>query len=221
MRVRKLPPGTQEGLLQQALEKHAKVKRVEVFADIGEADVELENAAVSSKITIQLRPCTDDCCSLTRKQASFFFDPTQSCSMVQHWRSSQKPRVDLRQLGPSLLPRQMLGSSCRVRPSPGHAPAWAASSAGLSLVKPRLPPRQLRMLQRLLLMEVEERAKMISGRCCWAASEYTQWWWGGLGLQYISACLSVPVLDRDVHVLSACIAFLSIYVCVLGGLLRD
>ena len=46
VRVRNLPSGTQEGLLQQALEKHAKVKRVEVFADLAEAEVELENAAV-------------------------------------------------------------------------------------------------------------------------------------------------------------------------------
>ena len=46
VRVRNLPPGTQEGLLQQVLEKHAQVKRVEVFQDIGEAEVELENAAV-------------------------------------------------------------------------------------------------------------------------------------------------------------------------------
>lgn len=48
VRVRNLPPGTQEGLLQQALEKHAKVKRVEVFADLAEAEVELENAAVGT-----------------------------------------------------------------------------------------------------------------------------------------------------------------------------
>ena len=46
MRVRNLPAGTQEGLLQQALEKHALIKRVEVFHDLNEADVELENAAV-------------------------------------------------------------------------------------------------------------------------------------------------------------------------------
>ena len=47
VRVRNLPAGTQEGLLQQVLEKHAQVKRVEVFQDLNEAEVELENAAVS------------------------------------------------------------------------------------------------------------------------------------------------------------------------------
>ncbi|RPD62808.1 RNA-binding protein Prp24 [Lentinus tigrinus ALCF2SS1-6] len=53
VRVRNLPPGTQEGLLQQALEKHAKVKRVEVFADVREADVELENAAEAGKLLLR------------------------------------------------------------------------------------------------------------------------------------------------------------------------
>ena len=46
VRVRNLPAGTQEGLLQQALEKIAPVKRVQVFVDQQEAVVELESAAV-------------------------------------------------------------------------------------------------------------------------------------------------------------------------------
>lgn len=47
VRIRNLPAGTQEGLLQQILEKIALVKRVEVFTSQKEATVELENAAVS------------------------------------------------------------------------------------------------------------------------------------------------------------------------------
>jgi len=46
VRVRNLPPGTQEGLLQQALEQHANVKRVEIFEEINEATVEVENISV-------------------------------------------------------------------------------------------------------------------------------------------------------------------------------
>lgn len=46
VRVRNLPANTQEGLLQQFLEKFASVKRVEVFSDQNEAIVELENVAV-------------------------------------------------------------------------------------------------------------------------------------------------------------------------------
>ncbi|KAI9057468.1 RNA-binding protein Prp24 [Trametes sanguinea] len=53
VRVKNLPAGTQEGLLQQALEKHAKVKRVEVFADLAEAEVELENAAEAGKLLLR------------------------------------------------------------------------------------------------------------------------------------------------------------------------
>ncbi|KAM5538638.1 hypothetical protein V8D89_007667 [Ganoderma adspersum] len=53
VRVRNLPPNTQEGLLQQALEKHAQVKRVEVFHNSNEADVELENAAEAGKLLLR------------------------------------------------------------------------------------------------------------------------------------------------------------------------
>ena len=41
-----LPPGTQEGLLQQALEKHATISRIEVFNQKNQAVVELSSASV-------------------------------------------------------------------------------------------------------------------------------------------------------------------------------
>ncbi|KAK7469083.1 Splicing factor [Stygiomarasmius scandens] len=56
VRVKNLPPGTQEGLLQQAMEKLALVKRVEVFTDKNEAVVELENAAEAGKLLLQTEP---------------------------------------------------------------------------------------------------------------------------------------------------------------------
>jgi RNA recognition motif-containing protein len=56
IRVRNLPPATQEGLLQQVLEKHALVKRVEVFKDKNEAVVELENAAEAGKLLLRTEP---------------------------------------------------------------------------------------------------------------------------------------------------------------------
>jgi len=46
VRIKNLPPGTQEGLLQQVLEQHAIVKRVEIFEEINVATVELENISV-------------------------------------------------------------------------------------------------------------------------------------------------------------------------------
>ncbi|KZP31530.1 hypothetical protein FIBSPDRAFT_776202 [Athelia psychrophila] len=56
VRVRGLPPATQEGLLQQTLEKHALIKRVEVFLDLNEAVVELENAAEAGKLLLRTEP---------------------------------------------------------------------------------------------------------------------------------------------------------------------
>ncbi|KIM89071.1 hypothetical protein PILCRDRAFT_812968 [Piloderma croceum F 1598] len=56
IRIRNLPPATQEGLLQQALEKHALVKRVEVIQDSNEAVVELENPAEAGKLLLRTEP---------------------------------------------------------------------------------------------------------------------------------------------------------------------
>ena len=47
IRITNLPPATQEGLLQQMLEKIVSVSRVEVFIDKQEAIVELKTPAVS------------------------------------------------------------------------------------------------------------------------------------------------------------------------------
>lgn len=56
VRVRNLPAGTQEALLQQALDKIALVKRVEVFVEQREAVVELENVAEAGKLLLQTEP---------------------------------------------------------------------------------------------------------------------------------------------------------------------
>jgi RNA recognition motif-containing protein len=53
LRIRNLPPATHEGLLQQALEKLAVVKRVEIFQDKNEAVVELETAAEAGKLLLR------------------------------------------------------------------------------------------------------------------------------------------------------------------------
>lgn len=47
IRIRNIPAGAQEGLLQQALEKVAPgITKVEIFEGTGEATVELATAAV-------------------------------------------------------------------------------------------------------------------------------------------------------------------------------
>ncbi|KAH9926083.1 RNA-binding protein Prp24 [Amylocystis lapponica] len=56
LRIRNLPADTQEGLLQQVLEKLAPVKRVEVFTELNEADVEFENAADAGKLLLLSDP---------------------------------------------------------------------------------------------------------------------------------------------------------------------
>ncbi|KAG6813581.1 hypothetical protein H0H92_009625 [Tricholoma furcatifolium] len=56
VRIRNLPAGTQEGLLQQTLEKIAAIKRVEVFMDQKEAVVELESAAQAGKLLLRTDP---------------------------------------------------------------------------------------------------------------------------------------------------------------------
>ena len=48
LRIHNLPPGTQEGLLQQVLEKRAQISRVEVLVEKNEAVVEFQNVAVST-----------------------------------------------------------------------------------------------------------------------------------------------------------------------------
>ena len=47
VRLHNLPEDTQEGLLQQALEKLVPVRRLELFASSHEAIAELESQAVS------------------------------------------------------------------------------------------------------------------------------------------------------------------------------
>ncbi|KAG5654253.1 hypothetical protein H0H81_005496 [Sphagnurus paluster] len=56
VRISNLPIATQEGLLQQTLEKIAAVKRVEVFVDKQEAVVELESAAEAGKLLLRSEP---------------------------------------------------------------------------------------------------------------------------------------------------------------------
>ncbi|KAG8973011.1 Splicing factor [Tulasnella sp. 425] len=54
VRIKKVPSGTEEGLLQQAIEKVASgVKRVEIFKDTGEATVEFDSMANAAKLLLE------------------------------------------------------------------------------------------------------------------------------------------------------------------------
>lgn len=59
IRITNLPPATQEGLLQQMLEKIVPVSRVEVFIDKQEAIVELKTPAVRPAVPTLLWYDTD------------------------------------------------------------------------------------------------------------------------------------------------------------------
>lgn len=52
LRIRDLPDGTAEGLLQQAVEKLAPVSRLEVFLDKHEAVVEFQSAADAARLLL-------------------------------------------------------------------------------------------------------------------------------------------------------------------------
>jgi len=56
LRIRDLPDGTEEGLLQQAVEKLSPVNRVEVFSDKNEAIVEFQSAADAARLLLQSDP---------------------------------------------------------------------------------------------------------------------------------------------------------------------
>ncbi|KAH9925562.1 RNA-binding protein Prp24 [Fomitopsis serialis] len=107
VRVRNLPANTQEGLLQQALEKLAPVKRVEVFADKAEAEVQFESAADVGKLFLRTEPVVfngntlelvDDTPGGTRAArhpASTAPPPTAGPSMFIPRTAASRPRAGL------------------------------------------------------------------------------------------------------------------------------
>ncbi|KAJ8519001.1 hypothetical protein ONZ45_g3994 [Pleurotus djamor] len=64
LRVKNLPDGTQEGLLQQFFENIAPVARVEVFQQRKEAVVTLQNIADVGKLMLRSEPLTYECNAL-------------------------------------------------------------------------------------------------------------------------------------------------------------
>lgn len=59
VRIKKVPAGVEEGLLQQTLEKIASgIKRVEIFKDIGEATVEFDTMANAAKLLLETNGLT-------------------------------------------------------------------------------------------------------------------------------------------------------------------
>ncbi|KDR82688.1 hypothetical protein GALMADRAFT_57506 [Galerina marginata CBS 339.88] len=128
VRVKNLPPATQEGLLQQVLEKIAPVKRVEVFLDKQEAIVELENPADAGRLLLRTEPVVFGGNTL---ELSENVPMTRASGASQQSEGSAlfKPR----RLGPS-KPKAGLGfkkstPTTQMEGQPSYAPAASSSGA--------------------------------------------------------------------------------------------
>jgi squamous cell carcinoma antigen recognized by T-cells 3 len=142
IRITNLPPATQEGLLQQMLEKIVPVSRVEVFIDKQEAIVELKTPAVSPAVPTLLWYDTDaflkqDAGRLLLRTEPIIFggNALKLGEDITSSRSSQVPNQTRgttlfapRKLGPS-KPRAGLGFK-KDRPDEPHVTAAGSSSAG-------------------------------------------------------------------------------------------
>lgn len=70
VRLHNVPEGTQEGLLQQALEKLVSVKRLEMFAKQHEAVALLEHAADAGKLLLRVEPFIFQGATITFSEAT-------------------------------------------------------------------------------------------------------------------------------------------------------
>lgn len=157
VRIRNLPSDTQEGLLQQALEKYATVSRTEFFADINEAVVELANAAVRFLLELFVNRLT----KAIRKQASCCCGQSRLLIMASNWRyPSKRCRV---QLEPNQRRRQVRGGcSCLAQQPRDQELVWDVHASRVSV------PRKLRVAlptTRKMRRNQEGRDKMILERC--------------------------------------------------------
>lgn len=159
VRVRNLPPDTQEALLQQAMEKITTVKRVVVLAAKNEAVVELENASVSV-ISFLLVPNSVLNICHCRKLASSCCLVIQSCSTATLFSSLKK----YQRVFPNVLQRRQRtpkAFSYLVRLALGQELAWVTPGSQ-RLLRLRLQPfSDLQKMQ----IRVKVRVRMTSEKC--------------------------------------------------------
>ena len=121
IRLHNLPEGTQEGLLQQALEKIVPVTRIEVFARTNEAIAELHNQSVR---IFPFHPW--GAVLIQRMSAVFCFVRSHSYSRMRSSHSLSRAAVLLRKTQTQPLPcrsrHELLGGAGRRLPSRGHRP---------------------------------------------------------------------------------------------------
>ncbi|KDQ16839.1 hypothetical protein BOTBODRAFT_129777 [Botryobasidium botryosum FD-172 SS1] len=138
VRLRNLPPGTQEGLLQQTLEKLAAVKMVEVFQSSGEAVVELENVAEAGKLLLMTDGIQFNDRTLTVSEELFAGNkssrPSKKAPAASSSTSSFVPRAA------KARPRAGLGH--KGGPRKGVVPAEAAAAAPSAPAPPSAPAQR-------------------------------------------------------------------------------
>ncbi|CAL1712564.1 unnamed protein product [Somion occarium] len=95
VRIKNLPDGTQEGLLQQALEKRAAIKRVEAFTEKNEAIAELENPAEASKLLLHPEPLVFNGKTLELSEEALIDTPSASTGLFMPRAAASRPRAGL------------------------------------------------------------------------------------------------------------------------------
>ncbi|KAF9257513.1 hypothetical protein L218DRAFT_910382 [Marasmius fiardii PR-910] len=95
VRVRNLPPSTQEGLLQQAIEKVVPVKRLEVFGDKNEALIELESIADAGKLLLRTEPVVFNGNTLKLSEEANISEQAPSTSTFIPRTAASRPKAGL------------------------------------------------------------------------------------------------------------------------------
>lgn len=123
VRIRNLPPATQEGILQQVLERHVLVKRVEVFQDKNEAVVELETTAEAGKLLLRTEPIL------------FHEKPLELSEESQSGQSHTRPAAPPNKTGGLFVPRAA-ASRPRAGLGPPRKPGIGAGAKGIASAPP-------------------------------------------------------------------------------------
>lgn len=120
VRLGNVPENTQEGLLQQKLEKEHKVKRLEIFYDKREAVVEFENAAVRKCHLSLLKPVSsnDQAAGQLLLNSEPLMFQGETLTVRQEGQDAPKGRPGLRASGPA-VPVQMFAPRMTGRPKAG------------------------------------------------------------------------------------------------------
>ncbi|KGB79737.2 hypothetical protein CNBG_5575 [Cryptococcus deuterogattii R265] len=132
VRLSNLPEGTQEGLLQQALEKIVPVRRLEMFARSHEALAELESQADVGKLLLRTEPFTFNGNEITFTEQHKRPPPAKETKDDN--RNDRDVKLSSAPSGPSTMfaPRAARKALAKPRPTAVAAAKAVAASPGIS-----------------------------------------------------------------------------------------